>query len=114
MADPNPPPTSPYAAAAASPRASPHTRTTSLPVPPGGPPPATSLRRLSTRVSATLRRVSAAGAVTPETTLTPGARRLLSVRASEWARDEALRQRAEHGKVRVVGRAVGLFVGRRA
>lgn len=98
MADPTPTLTSPYAAASASPRASP-ARATSLHVPPAGPPPATSLRRLSTRVSAMLRGLSATGAVTPETTLTPGARRLLSVRASEWARDEALRQRAEHGKV---------------
>ena len=78
------------------------------------PPPRTSsLHRLSVRLAATLRRISTSGAVTPEEALTPGSRRLLSVRTSEWTRDEALHKRAEHGNVWMIcGGTVGRGRGR--
>ena len=77
-----------------------HTQTMAdtLHVPPPSPR-STSLHRLSVRLAATLHRISTSGAVTPEDALTPGSRRLLSVRTSEWARDAALHKRAEHGQV---------------
>lgn len=60
--------------------------------------PRSSFGRLD-RISLTLRRVSGQAMASPGETMAPGVRRLLSVRASEWARDEALRKRAAHGKV---------------